>query len=55
MEQFAVSYEGNRQLFLEEVTLRDEFSGGAQEARPEERIILSTIHQAKGLEWIRCL
>lgn len=51
LEQFAVSYEANRQLFLEEVTLRDEFAGGAQEVRPKERIILSTIHQAKGLEW----
>lgn len=50
LEQFAISYEANRQLFLEEVTLRDEFTG-AEETRAEDRIILSTIHQAKGLEW----
>lgn len=50
LEQFAVSYDANRQLFLEEVTLRDEFTG-AEETRAKDRIILSTIHQAKGLEW----
>ena len=52
LEQFAISYEGNRQLFLEEVTLGDEFANGANVGvRPEDRIVLSTIHQAKGLEW----
>lgn len=49
---FAEEYGEDLQTFLEEVTLRDEFGatveGGAQIT---DRIILSTIHQSKGLEW----
>ncbi len=39
--------------FLGEVMLFDEYGGARAEgaSRDEERIVLSTIHQAKGLEW----
>jgi DNA helicase-2/ATP-dependent DNA helicase PcrA len=55
LEQFAVFAEGYEDLtkFLEDVSLVDDY-GAVREAgseRDEERIVLSTIHQAKGLEW----
>lgn len=39
--------------FLGEVTLFDDYGGARAQsvARDDERIVLSTIHQAKGLEW----
>lgn len=39
--------------FLAEVTLQEDFGvvGGAADSGDREKIILSTIHQAKGLEW----
>jgi DNA helicase-2/ATP-dependent DNA helicase PcrA len=40
--------------FLAEASLTEGFKGekaGAQEEEPEEALLLSTIHQAKGLEW----
>lgn len=54
LEQFAIFAESSKDLqtFLAEVSLTDDYGavrgGGAHE---EERVILSTIHQAKGLEW----
>lgn len=54
IEQFALFAEQytNLTTFLEEVTLKDDYGavrdqGGYQ----EEKMVLSTIHQAKGLEW----
>ncbi len=54
IEQFALYAEGydNLTKFLDEVSLTGEYgaireSGGYE----EERVVLSTIHQAKGLEW----
>ncbi len=39
-------------LFLSEVSLQESFGvGGEGEDRENERLVLSTIHQAKGLEW----
>ncbi|OGL72680.1 hypothetical protein A3D72_01580 [Candidatus Uhrbacteria bacterium RIFCSPHIGHO2_02_FULL_57_19] len=55
LEQFAIFAEGYKKLgdFLSEVALKDDYgakrSAGATEDR--ERLILSTIHQSKGLEW----
>lgn len=49
---FAEQYD-DRGVFLEDVTLSDEF-GSTMDSRSyisEPRIVLSTIHQAKGLEW----
>jgi DNA helicase-2/ATP-dependent DNA helicase PcrA len=39
--------------FLSEVSLQEEFGvvGGGEDKSSDERIVLSTIHQAKGLEW----
>ena len=52
LEQFAIGYERDVDRFFEEVTLRDEFGKEIDEkTRFKDRIILSTIHQAKGLEW----
>jgi DNA helicase-2/ATP-dependent DNA helicase PcrA len=55
LEQFALFAEGytSLHLFLDEVSLTGEYGalweqGGAQD---QEKIVLSTIHQAKGLEW----
>jgi DNA helicase-2/ATP-dependent DNA helicase PcrA len=49
---FADGYEG-LDAFLDEVTLMNELSGEdvAAEEGERERVTLSTIHQAKGLEW----
>lgn len=55
IEQFALFAEPYQDLasFLSEVTLRDDFGAerAEAEARSEEKMVLSTIHQAKGLEW----
>jgi len=55
LEQFALFAEGyaSLQTFLDEVSLTGEYGalreeGGVEE---DERMVLSTIHQAKGLEW----
>jgi len=49
---FADGYEG-MEAFLDEVTLMNELSGEdvAETAGERERLVLSTVHQAKGLEW----
>ncbi|MFI5142792.1 MAG: ATP-dependent helicase, partial [Thermoanaerobaculales bacterium] len=49
---FADGYEG-LDAFLDEVTLMNELSGEdvVDEAGEHERVTLSTVHQAKGLEW----
>ena len=51
LEQFATFAESavNLTTFLDEVTLAENY--GTARIDPAERIILSTIHQAKGLEW----
>ena len=54
--QFAQTYE-SLPAFLEEVTLFNELSGEdvvAGEAE-DDRVVLSSIHQAKGLEWSRVI
>ena len=54
LAQFAQSYE-SLPGFLEEVTLFNELSGedvAAGEAS-DDRVVLSSVHQAKGLEWNR--
>ncbi|MDA1038364.1 MAG: ATP-dependent helicase [bacterium] len=55
IEQFALFAEGYTNLseFLTEVTLRDDFGAARENGQNEEvdRLVLSTIHQAKGLEW----
>ena len=55
LEEFAVFAEGYDNLvkFLDEVTLTEDY-GAVQDKMidySEDKIILSTIHQAKGLEW----
>ena len=55
IEQFAIFAEEYDDLtkFLGEVTLHDDY-GAAREEKghyDDERLILSTVHQAKGLEW----
>ena len=52
--QFAQSYE-SLPAFLEEVTLFNELSGEDVVAGEpdDERVVLSSVHQAKGLEWSR--
>ncbi len=54
--QFAQSYD-SLPAFLEEVTLFHELSGEDVVAGDEEddRVVLSSVHQAKGLEWSRVL
>jgi DNA helicase-2/ATP-dependent DNA helicase PcrA len=49
---FADGYDG-LDAFLDEVTLMNELSGEDMAAEPgeRERMTLSTVHQAKGLEW----
>lgn len=50
---FAGNY-GSLDEFLAEASLSEGFKGeksGASEPEPEEQLLLSTIHQAKGLEW----
>src|SRR5690606_19680799 len=54
LEQFAVFAEGYSDIraFLEDVSLSDEYGASREAGRAsDERIVLSTIHQAKGLEW----
>ncbi|MEI7511866.1 MAG: ATP-dependent helicase [Candidatus Uhrbacteria bacterium] len=55
LEQLALFAEGYDDLtaFLNDLSLYDSVSAGRQEAgkSDEEKMILSTIHQAKGLEW----
>ncbi len=55
LEQFALFADGYTELktFLDEVSLTDEYGASRRGAEPveEERVVLSTIHQAKGLEW----
>ncbi|RJP63060.1 MAG: ATP-dependent helicase [Ignavibacteriales bacterium] len=46
---FASSYD-SLELFLNEIGLQESFSGRESENR-EDNIVLSTVHQAKGLEW----
>ena len=52
LAQFALPYDGV-ESFLEEVTLFGEPSGETVVAgeKDDERLVLSSIHQAKGLEW----
>ena len=52
LAQFALPYSGI-ESFLEEVTLFGEPSGESTLAgeKDDERLVLSSIHQAKGLEW----
>ncbi len=55
LEEFAKFAEGfeNLEQFLAEVTLKDDYgavkAGGSEAGR--DKLVLSTIHQAKGLEW----
>ena len=53
IEQFASFAEasGNLTSFLEEVALTDLFGLRQAESDSGDRVVLSTIHQAKGLEW----
>ncbi|MFH1405493.1 MAG: ATP-dependent helicase [Patescibacteria group bacterium] len=54
IEQFALYAEGYTDLrkFLDEVTLTEEYGASrGYDSGNEEKIVLSTIHQAKGLEW----
>lgn len=55
IEQLIILAEGypDPAAFLAEIALYDDVIGGRSEAtdRSEERMVLSTIHQAKGLEW----
>jgi DNA helicase-2/ATP-dependent DNA helicase PcrA len=55
LEQFALfadAYDDLRK-FLDEVSLTDQYGAARNGSEPaqDERIVLSTIHQAKGLEW----
>jgi DNA helicase-2/ATP-dependent DNA helicase PcrA len=54
--QFAQGYDSLRS-FLEEVTLFNELSGEDVVAAESEddRVVLSSVHQAKGLEWSRVI
>ena len=54
LAQFAQTYE-SLPGFLEEVTLFNELSGeDVQAGEPsDDRVVLSSVHQAKGLEWSR--
>lgn len=55
LEQFALFAEGYKSLqtFLDEVSLTGEYGAIREEGADHERekMVLSTIHQAKGLEW----
>ncbi len=55
LEQLAIFAESYQELgrFLADIALYDEVVAGRQQAasQEEERMVLSTIHQAKGLEW----
>jgi DNA helicase-2/ATP-dependent DNA helicase PcrA len=55
--QFAQTYDSIRS-FLEEVTLFNELSGEDVvngPAQEDDRVVLSSVHQAKGLEWNRVI
>jgi DNA helicase II / ATP-dependent DNA helicase PcrA len=55
--QFAQTYDSIRS-FLEEVTLFNELSGEdvvSGPAQEDDRVVLSSVHQAKGLEWNRVI
>lgn len=54
--QFAQTYD-SLPAFLEEVTLFNELSGEDVVAREpdDDRVVLSSVHQAKGLEWSRVI
>jgi len=54
--QFAQGYDSLRS-FLEDVTLFNELSGEdvVAAASEDDRVILSSVHQAKGLEWSRVI
>jgi DNA helicase-2/ATP-dependent DNA helicase PcrA len=56
LEQFALFAEpyNDLELFLQEVTLKDDYAAVRdQDGRreDEDKVVLSTIHQSKGLEW----
>jgi DNA helicase-2/ATP-dependent DNA helicase PcrA len=54
LEQFALFAEPYDDVtkFLEEVTLTEDYGAGKETGTDDrERLVLSTIHQAKGLEW----
>ncbi|HBL39517.1 TPA: hypothetical protein DDZ10_02490 [Candidatus Uhrbacteria bacterium] len=54
LEQFALFAEQYSDVssFLSEVTLKDDYGAVREEGEEErDRMVLSTIHQAKGLEW----
>lgn len=55
LEQFALFAERSRSLeaFLTDISLREDYGAERKTATDQEkdRIVLSTIHQAKGLEW----
>ena len=54
LEQFALFAEPYDDVgkFLEEVTLTEDYGAGREDGTDDrERLVLSTIHQAKGLEW----
>ncbi len=50
LEQLAASY-SSTETFLKELIFNEETVYATQEEKPEESLTLSTIHQAKGLEW----
>ena len=52
LEQLAIFASGYKELdlFLNEISLQESFSGKESE-KSESKVILSTVHQAKGLEW----
>ncbi|PWB38886.1 MAG: ATP-dependent DNA helicase [Parcubacteria group bacterium] len=47
---FATGYD-NLEIFLNEISLQESFSGQEASNGQKDAIILSTVHQAKGLEW----
>lgn len=51
LARFAEGYQDRRGAFIEEATLQDAIGKELNQLGYEERIVLSTIHQAKGLEW----
>ena len=53
LEQFAVFAEDYSDLksFLDEVSLSNEYGGISAARGGVEKVVLSTVHQAKGLEW----
>jgi DNA helicase-2/ATP-dependent DNA helicase PcrA len=53
LEQFALFAEqtADLQKFLNDLSLTDEYGAGRVQETQKDRLVLSTIHQAKGLEW----